>query len=498
MVVKKITMDKKILNIAFSLSEYVIGAIVLFLQYRLMIKVLGISSLGLWSLSLTLMSLTSVGTSGFSGSVVRYIAIYKAKSNIKIDRLIETVEITVALISVVLIGILIVLLKYFGLYFFTIAELEVLNRIIPLIVAGFFISTLSGVHLQALDGLQLIYLRNIINIFSKFSYLVLTYILIYNYGIMGISLAFIISAFITILLSIFFIRKYVPTKRIFLLRFDGEVFKELFNYGINFQISSLAQVIYDPLTKILIKRFGGIECVGLYELASKILIQARQLIVVVVNTFVPIVAELKEKNNNEYVKQLYIKIFNFVIIISLALFTLELLVFPIIPEIFLKDKSNSTFSKFNIYYIEIAIGLMINLFSVPAFMFNLGTGNIRSNTNAFVFSAIIYILFEFVIGKVWKDEGVVLGWLIGSIALSCIILIQFQINEKINHLKLFSQSFIYLFIVSTIMLSVFYWHFSNNIIVTYIIIIIYSFFAIKIISKEEVIKSLLSKYNLIY
>lgn len=497
MVVKKITMDKKILNITFSLLEYVIGAIALFLQYRLMIKVLGISSLGLWSLSLTLMSLTSVGTSGFSGSVVRYIAIYKVKSDNKIDKLIETVEITVALISIVLISVLLLLLYFGGAYFLTIVELEIIKQIIPLIIVGFFISTLSGVHLQALDGLQLIYVRNMINILSKISYLMITYVLIYNYGIIGISMAFVISASVTLLLSIFFIKKYVPTKQIILLRFDNEIFKELFNYGINFQISSLAQVIYDPLTKILIKKFGGIEYVGLYELASKILVQARQLIVVVVNTFVPIVAELKEKNNNKYVKQLYIKIFSFVIIISLALFTVELLIFPIISEIFIKDKSNYTFVKFKIYYIEIAIGLMINLFSVPAFMFNLGTGNIRSNTNAFVFSAIIYIVFEFVIGKIWKDEGVVLGWLIGSIALSCIILIQFQINEKINHLKLFSKSFISVFTVSVVVLFIFYsYAICNRYIINYVLIILYSSFAVYIIGKEEVVVSLRSRYKL--
>ena len=493
-------MDKKILNILFSVLEYFIGAVVLFIQYRLMIQVLGLSSLGLWSLILTLISLTSVGTSGFSGSVVRYIAIYKVTTNIKINKLIETIEISVAIISILIIGILILLLHFWGNYFFTDLELNVLSKITPMIVIGFFINTLSGVHLQALDGLQLIYLRNIINIFSKLCYSILIYSMIYQYGIMGISIAFLISALITIVLSTFFIRKYVPNKRIFLLRFDLEIFKEISNYGVNFQLSSLAQVIYDPLTKLLIKKFGGIDCVGLYELASKILFQIRQLIVIVTSTIVPVVAELKEKNN-KYINELYYKIFNFVILTSIVLLTIELLSFPIISDIFITNKVNNSHTKFNVYYIEIAIGLTVNLFCLPAYMFNLGTGSIQSNTIAFVTGAVIYILLELMIGRIWEDEGVVLGWLIGSCILSFTIIMLFQFKEKVNHERILrDKSIKYLFLISVITLSVYYANPLDdyNKHLPYLLIIAYCTCCYTIIKKNEIIVSLLSKYKLKY
>lgn len=489
-------MNKKIINILFSVLEYSIGAIVLFIQYRLMIKVLGLSSLGLWSLILTFISLTSVGTSGFSGSVVRYIAIYKARTNTKVDKLIETIEISVAIISLVLIIMLMILMYYFGLYFFTTVELNILNEIIPIIIIGFFISTLSGVHLQALDGLQLIYLRNIINIISKFSYLILIYSLINKYGIMGISIAFLISSLITISLSTFFIKKYVPSKKIILLRFDVEIFKEISNYGFNFQLSSLAQVIYDPLTKLLIKKFGGIDSVGLYELASKILFQIRQLIVIIINTIVPVIAELKERNS-DYVNELYYKIFNFVVLVSIILFTIELLSFPIIADIFI-DSRNNNITKFNVYFTEIAIGLTINIFCIPAYMFNLGTGNIRSNTIAFVTGAVMYISLELIIGKIWKDEGVVLGWLIGSSVLSFTIIILFQFKEKIDHKLIFSDKSIhYSLVISAIILLIYCIYSVNNYnkYLQYFLIITYLICSYKIIKKNPIIVSLLIKYK---
>ena len=70
----------------------------------------------------------------------------------------------------------------------------------------------------------------------------------------------------------------------------------MMGYGLNIQMISVSQMLYDPITKGLLVKFGGLDLAGYYEMANRMVIQLRGLIVSAVQVLVPTIADLKEKN----------------------------------------------------------------------------------------------------------------------------------------------------------------------------------------------------------
>jgi O-antigen/teichoic acid export membrane protein len=289
-------------------------------------------------------------------------------------------------------------------------------------------------------------------------------------------------------------KKFIPTKRTFFLRFESKIFGDVLNYGLNFQLSSLAQIIYDPLTKFLIKKFSGVESVGLYELVSKLLLQVRQVVVVGVNILVPYIAELYEKNRILDLYFMFFKVFNFVFIITCIVLTLELFSLPFIPHFFAIKGEPFLMEKFKTYYILIAIGIAINLFSVPAYMFNMGIGKVRSNTVASIVGALSYLIFEVVIGFLWKDLGVILGWLMGSVVLSLVVQYQFSIEKKKITWDILNKDSFIVFGLTILTIFIYYCVKSNNYInFSYLIAFLYFSLVLWIVFRNPVVKNLLNK-----
>jgi O-antigen/teichoic acid export membrane protein len=61
---------------------------------------------------------------------------------------------------------------------------------------------------------------------------------------------------------------------------DFSAARELFAFGLKIQTLNLSAFLYEPLTRFMIAYVGGLHLLGLYELASRIVAQARQLAIV--------------------------------------------------------------------------------------------------------------------------------------------------------------------------------------------------------------------------
>ncbi|MCP2619681.1 oligosaccharide flippase family protein [Candidatus Aminicenantes bacterium AC-334-K16] len=114
-----------------------------------------------------------------------------------------------------------------------------------------------------------------------------------KYGLKGVAYARVIQNLIILIFSWFFLRKYLPLLPVFPYKWDKKLFREIVGYGINFQIISVARMLYDPITKALLTKFGGLSLVGYYEMANKLIYQIRSLKVSANQILVPAFADLK-------------------------------------------------------------------------------------------------------------------------------------------------------------------------------------------------------------
>ena len=417
----------KKLNLPLAVIEHIFSAISMFVVYKIIIKYLGVELLGLWSILLAIISLTSIGTSGFASSAVKFVAKYITKNDKKkLISVIETTFITVITFSTILLLIISMIIYLFKTKLFTTEEFLVITDIYPYLIGSFIIAFSSSVFLSSLDGLKLIYLRSSIGILSKVSFLISAIFLVKIFGLKGLAIGLLIQNSVLIIFSAFFLKQEIKGLNILFFRFNKKTFSEIFNYGYKFQIISIFQMLVDPLTKFLLKSYGGLTSVGYFELIYKFLYHTRQLIVVAINTIIPTVASLKEQNTNNLREKFY-QTYSFTFIFSIIILTFVFSLFPLLMT-FVDLKMNSEVS---IYSSFIFLGLLFNLFSVTPYVFNLGTGRLKMNLISMGLMAILNLILSSIFGYFYLGKGVIFGWMLAQITSSLVLLFLFIRSEKI-------------------------------------------------------------------
>jgi O-antigen/teichoic acid export membrane protein len=430
--------------------EHFVNAITMFISYRIVVQYLGLELLGLWSILLAIMSLTAVGTSGFASSAVKFVSKYVARNETKkIISVIETTFITVFGFTIIMLGLILIIFYIFKAVIFEPSELSIVIEILPSLILSFVFGFSGSVFLSSLDGLRLIHIRSSIGIISKLFFLVFVIILTKNYGLQGLAISLLIQNFIVLMFSAISIKLKVKGLNVLLCKFDKSTFREIYNYGYQFQIISIFQMLVDPLTKFLLKSHGGLISVGYFELIYKFLFHARQVIVVAVSTFVPTVSSLREQKENN-LGILFKTIFSVTFIFSIVLLTIVLSFFSFVMS-FVKVNMNTEVS---IYSSLIYLGLLFNLFAVTSFIFNLGTGHLKENKYSAGVMALLNVILSSLIGYYYSGIGVVVGWMLAQVISNLLLFFSYVKTEEIKLNDIINKDDVVLIIAVLFYLSV--------------------------------------------
>jgi O-antigen/teichoic acid export membrane protein len=288
------------------------------------------------------------------------------------------------------------------------------------------------------------------------------------HGLKGLALGLLIQNLITLIFSSFFLKSLIKGLNLLFIRFDKEIFKEIFNYGYKFQLISILQMLMDPLTKFLLKSYGGLASVGYFELIFKFLFHARQLIVVATNTVIPTVASLQEQINNN-IKEKFNIIFSLNFIFSIIILTLT---FSLLP-IFIAFVNIEMDEQVSLYSSLIYFGLLFNLFSVAPFVFNLGLGRLNMNLLSISLMAILNLTLSLFFAFFYQGTGVIMGWMSSQIISNILLFLLFIRSQNISPRNIISKSDIFLvftIIASLIALYIFNSKFNSfNLFITLLI-----------------------------
>ncbi len=441
---------KQTSNVVASVLEHLMNILSLFIVYRLIITELGMDLLGLWSLIGAIFSLTNIGSAGFASSTLKFVAKYNAHNdNDSVTKTIETSLITVFITTALTLLLITLVVKIFPNIFLNQQEYNIINPIIPWVIISLFIAILGRVYLSALDGLNSIVYRSYIGIISKFFFLGSSVYLIGRMGLKGLAIANFIQYLVVLIMAFFFLKNKCHDLKLVLLRFDKRLFIDIFRYGYQFQISSVFQMLIDPVAKFFLKDFGGLVSVGNFEVVYKFFLQARQLIVVVLNVLVPTIAKLKEVAPDQVIK-LFKKTISTTVIISSLLFALTFVLLPGLLDIVDIDMDFTIL----MYSVYIYFGLLANLIGITPYMFNLGTGDLKDNTLTSGIMAITCCLFSFIFGKIWQAHGVVIAWSFSQILSNVILIILFFRKEKLHLSTLLQKESLILTILNLMFVTI--------------------------------------------
>lgn len=445
--------DKKrvLMGAIATFAQVVLTVGVFFFLYRFLLNTIGVQGLGIWSLILATTSVAQVASLGFSGSVVKYVARYFARSeHSRVSLVIQTASISIGVVAG---GVLVAgypLVKFILKFLVPSGAYQISVEILPMAILAMWIAMVAGIFQSGLDGVQRIYVRNYVVILGLISYAALCYFLSPRYGLLGVAYAQILSNFCVLIVSWGAIRKYLPILPILPYRWDNGVFREIFSYGVNFQIISITGILSAPITKAFLSKFGGLPAVGYYEMASRMVQQFRSLIVSVNQVLVPSFATLAEKSP-ERIQDLYLVSYRLLFYISLPVYVAIILISPILSNVLIGHYQGT----FIFFSIILSIGWFLNTLNAPAYFANLGIGALKWNVAGHILGAILNTILGGGLGLIFGAKGVVVGGALSSIIGSAVIYLSYHLNNRIPLSELWPHDSRFMSLSYVLLLGVF-------------------------------------------
>lgn len=425
-----------IINAITSIVRVIIIGVVFFILYRFLLNTIGVEQLGIWSLVLATTSVTQIANFGLGGSVIKFVAKYVAREeNKRVSGIIQTAAISVG----VFVGLTLLIC-------YPIAKL-VLRLVIPnesfplalsILPYAFFalwFMVVTSIFQAGLDGYQRIDLRSTLLMGGAILHLLLCFIFAPKYGLMGVAYARVIQNIAVLFSSWFLLKRCIPLLPIFRFKWNKSLFKEIIGYGLNYQVISISSMFYDPLTKALLSKFGGLSMVGYYEMASKMIQQLRLLIVSANQVLFPAIANLKEKTP-EKIQSVYLTSYQLVFYLALPLFSLIIVCTPLISVLWIGYYENI----FVTFGILLAIGWFLNTLGAPAYYANLGIGELRWNVVSYITVTLGNAILGFLLGMLYGGIGVVVAWIVSLAVGGSIIYLSYHIRHKIPLLELMPKA----------------------------------------------------------
>lgn len=442
--------------------QILIVTIVYFILYKYLIDKVGIEQLGIWSLILASTSVLNISNLGFSSSVIKYVAkYYSLNDKNKIVSIIHTSLLTVATVGAVILLIVLPFANYLMIFIVPRDYLQLCVSLLPFSLLSLWINIQTGIFSAALDGLQKIYLKNYIIILGVFIYISFVFVLVPDYKLFGVVYAQIIQSVITFLLSIVLFKKEFSIYPVVAIRWKRDIFKEMINYSMKFQGISIAQILYDLITKSLLTKFGGFAITGYYEMAMRLTLRIRSLVLATNQVLVPTYATLIEDSRDK-VLNLYKTSLNYILFLTIPVFLFLMAFSPIISVLWI-GKYEVTFVTFQTL---LTIGWGINIYTAASYFVNLGIGELNWNLISHLVIGILNLLLGYILGFLFGSEFVIYSWIFSLIVGSLLIPIKFHLKNNLKFVTLVERKSISILIanfLSVVVIWIFFYNFHSQI-----------------------------------
>ena len=399
--------SKAHVNVYLTIMQVVISGLSFFLLYRYLYETLGSEKIGLWSLVIAFASSARLAELGLAGGVVKFVAEARGRNDdLRAAQIIQTVLITLTVVVALLVFPAFELFA-FGLSFlldepYLHLGVQVLPYTLLAVSMMVGVSVLSG----GMDGYMLMGLRNLVLSFSHILYLVLVYLLVPLYDILGVAIAQCMQ-YIFLIITLWVLIK-IRLRELPLLPYtwDFELLKSMLRYGITFQATTIVNMFFEPLIKVSMTYWSGLATLGLYEMANKLALQVRSLVVESNRIILPILAAQRSSLNGSAGEHiLVLRSFRIVLISSTYIFGLTFIASPIISFVWLGHGS---------FVFVALLGLVscswwFNSLTGPVYFANQASGDLNPNLVSHIITCAVGILLGNALGFLVPQWGVALA-----------------------------------------------------------------------------------------
>ena len=296
-----------------------------------------------------------------------------------------------------------------------------------------------------MEGFQKNYVKNFLFLFSSVFLLLSSYYLVPIYQLKGVAIAQVLQSVIILVGSLLFV---INTSQLAIFNkwnWDYKIFRELINYGAKFQVISVFQMLYEPITKGLISKFGGLAVLGYYEMAARLVNQVRALIVNANQVMVPVVAHTNS-TQKENLKELYNKMMSITFFVNVLLISVLLIFTPIISILWIGHWEPI----FVFSMLLLSTSIFVNILIGPAYFSCVGEGNLNLILKSQIMIGILNLILGYVLGYYFSGKGVIVSWAISVAISSFYLFYNYQKEKDIPLTNLFTKYNVILFFVSVL------------------------------------------------
>jgi O-antigen/teichoic acid export membrane protein len=394
-------------NASFAMAQVVLSAAALLVTYWLLMRALPIAEIGLWSLVVGTTLVARLSEMGLGAGVLRFVAgdlaaerPQDAARSVGMAGLAVTV-----LVAAMALALQPLLLGY--LLGVTPAALHpAVAALLPAALLGVVLTAAGNVFLAAIDGCQRMDLRAGLQIGSSLIQLGMTWYVLPRWGVAGLGLVQVVQAGSLLVFGLATMAWLLRRPLRDYLGFERGRFKELLLYGGGLQVAAIAQLLFEPLLKVLLTSYSGLALTGYFDMANRIVLQFRSVIVAAYSALVPHVAALSGGDGiaPERLRAIYHEASVLLLYVVLPFFACLAAGLPLALTVWK--------GQFDPVFLGVALlqcgAWLVNVLSLPAYLLNVGTGQLRWN-----------IAGHAVMGLVTLALGPLLGnWLGGSAVLA--------------------------------------------------------------------------------
>lgn len=384
-------------------------------SFSILVRLTDVKTIGLWVLLNSLLSFSKMADF-WSVGLVTFVAEDVERGDVeKASRLVSTSMLTAAA------GFFwIVLVVGFGLSFFAnsipgVEDAALVRSVVPLMGITFWFITVAATYQVGFLGFNKPLLKLFQNVGGSLVFLILSIVLVPHYGLWGILLAQAVQGFLMLLFGALvfhgFMAKSSP------LLWSSADFRRLTRYGGKATVIGFLQLACDPLIRLLASHFGGLAAVTLIELATRMIVAVRGLIMSVGQLLVPAFARATLQDHAE-TAILYGTARQVFILVTVPVLACLLCVAPVLEWVLLVNPT----PEFLPMVWMLSLGWGVNIITAPAFFLLTGRRRLRPLFWNRLVMLMAVLIFGFLGGQFFGILGVTLGVTVGLIAASLLVL----------------------------------------------------------------------------
>lgn len=436
-------------NALANILQAVVGAVLLFALYRYINTKLGVEQLGVWAVVLAAVSASRLADLGLGAGVTRFVARDRARADsARACEVVDTALLTVILTVGAVLPLLYHLVGMLLPHLFDHVDLLRAQAILPYALFSLWLSIASAIFQGGIDGCERMDLRAGLVVAGQLLLLVLAFGLVPQGGLVGLAWAQVGQGLFLAVGGRMLLRHTLPGLPWLPRRWRIHVLRELLGYGVKLQASSLLMLLFDPIAKALMARFGGPAAAGYFEMANQVVLKARNVVVAANRAVVPHVAVLAETESTR--------------LLPLYYNNMRMLVYVTLPAVALLIAWGGGVSWLLVgaYDGELVflLGLLslawgCNVFASPAYFINMGVGHVGWNTIGSGIMGAVNASLGWWLGSEYGAYGVAVGYAIGLVAGSAFLLAAFHRLHNPCWSGAFNREHIWLAVGSAVVLA---------------------------------------------